>query len=132
MQSVFSTSNLVAGGGTLDKVEFNPNVPCPAAMPAWRLTRAFATGVSILAILCGCASVGGREGAVSAHPTVKMLALDFLVVIGVVLIAEGFEHHVPKGYIYFAMAFSVAVEALNLRMRRHSSKPVKLKNDYES
>jgi predicted tellurium resistance membrane protein TerC len=55
---------------------------------------------------------------VSGHPTVKMLALSFLVVIGVVLIAEGFEHHVPKGYIYFAMAFSVAVEMLNLRVRR--------------
>jgi len=57
---------------------------------------------------------------VSGHPTVKMLALSFLVVIGVVLIAEGFGHHVPKGYIYFAMAFSVAVEMLNLRVRRQS------------
>jgi predicted tellurium resistance membrane protein TerC len=54
---------------------------------------------------------------VSAHPTIKMLALSFLVVVGVVLIAEGFGHHVPKGYIYFAMAFSVAVEMLNLRIR---------------
>jgi predicted tellurium resistance membrane protein TerC len=52
---------------------------------------------------------------VSAHPTIKMLALSFLFVIGVALIAEGFDQRVPKGYIYFAMAFSVAVEMLNLR-----------------
>jgi len=57
---------------------------------------------------------------VSEHPTIKMLALSFLVVVGVVLIAEGFDQHVPKGYIYFAMAFSVAVEMLNIRMRRRS------------
>jgi len=63
---------------------------------------------------------------VSAHPTIKMLALAFLVVIGVVLIAEGLGHHVPKGYIYSAMAFSVAVEMLNLRMRKRSARPVDL------
>ena len=55
---------------------------------------------------------------VSAHPTIKMLALAFLVAIGVILIAESFGHHVPKGYIYSAMAFSVMVEMLNLRLRR--------------
>jgi predicted tellurium resistance membrane protein TerC len=55
---------------------------------------------------------------VSEHPTIKMLALSFLVVVGVVLIAEGFEHHIPKGYIYFAMAFSVCVEMLNIRLRK--------------
>lgn len=54
---------------------------------------------------------------VSAHPTIKMLALSFLVVVAVVLIAEGFGHHVPKGYIYSAMAFSVVVEMLNMRLR---------------
>ena len=59
---------------------------------------------------------------VSEHPTIKMLALSFLLVVGVVLIAEGFDHHVPKGYIYFAMAFSVAVEMLNIRMRRRARK----------
>ena len=59
---------------------------------------------------------------VSDHPTIKMLALSFLVVVGVVLIAEGFGHHVPKGYIYFAMAFSVAVEMLNLRIRTRPPK----------
>src|SRR5690606_26543098 len=55
---------------------------------------------------------------VDAHPTVKMLALSFLVLIGVVLIAEGVELHIPKGYIYFAMFFSVSVEMLNVRVRR--------------
>ncbi len=63
---------------------------------------------------------------VAAHPTIKMLALAFLVVIGVVLIAESLGHHVPKGYIYSAMAFSVAVEMLNLRMRKRSARPVDL------
>jgi predicted tellurium resistance membrane protein TerC len=55
---------------------------------------------------------------VSRHPTVKMLALAFLIMIGMALVADGLDFHVPKGYIYFAMAFSVAVEMLNLRLRR--------------
>lgn len=67
---------------------------------------------------------------VSAHPTVKMLALSFLVVVGVVLIAEGFGHHIPKGYVYSAMAFSVVVEMLNIRLRKHASPPVKLHSPY--
>jgi predicted tellurium resistance membrane protein TerC len=62
---------------------------------------------------------------VDAHPTIKMLALSFLILVGTALIAEGFDFHVPRGYIYFAMAFSVAVEMLNLRMRRRAA-PVKL------
>ena len=67
---------------------------------------------------------------VSDHPTIKMLALSFLVVVGVVLLADGFGHHVPKGYIYFAMAFSVCVEMLNIRLRKHSAKPVELHEAY--
>ena len=63
---------------------------------------------------------------VSDHPTIKMLALSFLVVVGVVLVAEGFDSHVPKGYVYFGMAFSLAVEMLNIRMRKKSAKPVVL------
>jgi len=63
---------------------------------------------------------------VSDHPTIKMLALSFLVVVGVVLVAEGFEYHVPKGFVYFAMAFSLSVELLNIRMRKRSATPVKL------
>jgi predicted tellurium resistance membrane protein TerC len=55
---------------------------------------------------------------VSRHPTVKMLALSFLIMVGMALVADGLDFHVPKGYIYFAMAFSVGVEMLNLRMRR--------------
>ncbi len=57
---------------------------------------------------------------VDQHPTIKMLALSFLVVIGVVLISDGLGHHVPKGYIYFAMAFSVIVEMLNIRLRKRT------------
>jgi predicted tellurium resistance membrane protein TerC len=67
---------------------------------------------------------------VSAHPTIKMLALAFLVVVAVVLIAEGFGHHVPKGYVYTAMAFSLGVEMLNMRMRKRSAQPVHLHSPY--
>jgi predicted tellurium resistance membrane protein TerC len=59
-----------------------------------------------------------------------MLALSFLVVVGVVLIADGFGHHVPKGYIYFAMAFSVCVEMLNIRLRKRAAQPVNLHEAY--
>ncbi|MCE4536869.1 TerC family protein [Pelomonas sp. P7] len=64
---------------------------------------------------------------VSDHPTIKMLALSFLVVVGVVLVAEGFGHHVPKGYIYFAMAFSLVVEMMNIRLRRAADTKVTLR-----
>ncbi len=64
---------------------------------------------------------------VDRHPTVKMLALSFLLLIGVTLIAEGFDQHISKGYIYFAMAFSVFVEVLNLRLRTGEKSPVELK-----
>lgn len=91
-------------------------------------------GVMIAAVV---ASVGlmmlfaGAIGRfVSEHPTIKMLALSFLVVVGVVLIADGFGHHVPKGYIYFAMAFSVCVEMLNIRLRKNAAKPVDLREPY--
>jgi predicted tellurium resistance membrane protein TerC len=67
---------------------------------------------------------------ISRHPSIKMLALSFLIVVGVVLIADGFGNHVPKGYIYFAMVFSLAVETLNIRMRKGSSKPVDLREKY--
>ncbi|HMN16919.1 MAG: TerC family protein [Ignavibacteriota bacterium] len=67
---------------------------------------------------------------VEKHPTVKMLALAFLLLIGVSLIAEGFEQHIPKGYIYFAMAFSVFVEMLNLKMKSKSRNPVELRNRF--
>ena len=63
---------------------------------------------------------------VDKHPTVKVLALSFLVMIGTLLVAEAFHVHVPKGYVYFAMAFSFLVEMLNIKMRTNSKKPVKL------
>jgi predicted tellurium resistance membrane protein TerC len=67
---------------------------------------------------------------VERHPTVKMLALAFLLMIGVALIAEGLDQHIPKGYIYFAMAFSVFVEMLNLRAKKGGSRPVHLRQPY--
>jgi len=69
---------------------------------------------------------------VARHPSIKMLALSFLVVVGVALIAEGFDHPVPKGYIYFAMAFSLGVEMLNIRMRKRAAQPVRLHEPYSS
>ncbi len=66
---------------------------------------------------------------VDDHPTIKILALSFLILVGVTLIVEGFDVHVPKGYIYFAMAFSVAVEMLNIRMRKKQAKPVQLRKE---
>jgi predicted tellurium resistance membrane protein TerC len=68
---------------------------------------------------------------VNSHPTVKMLALSFLLLIGVSLLAESFDQHIPKGYIYFAMAFSVFIEVLNLKVKSRSEKPVKLHNEAE-
>ena len=67
---------------------------------------------------------------VEKHPTIKMLALSFLILIGVTLIAEGLGQHISKGYIYFSMAFSVAVEILNIKMRARSKKPVDLHSRY--
>jgi predicted tellurium resistance membrane protein TerC len=67
---------------------------------------------------------------ITEHPTIKMLALSFLVVVGVMLIAAGFDHEVPKGYVYFAMAFAVAVELLNIRTRKRAAQPVRLRKRY--
>ena len=72
---------------------------------------------------------------VERHPTVKVLALSFLIMIGLVLIADGFGQHIPKGYIYAAMAFSVFVELINLWIRKRSGAragPVKLHERYEA
>jgi predicted tellurium resistance membrane protein TerC len=76
---------------------------------------------AVVASVCLMMFFAGAIGRfVGKHPTIKMLALSFLVAVGIVLIADGFGHHVPKGYIYFAMAFSVCVEMLNLRLRARS------------
>jgi predicted tellurium resistance membrane protein TerC len=68
---------------------------------------------------------------VDRHPTIKMLALSFLIMIGMALVGESLNFHVPKGYIYFAMAFSVAVEMLNIKLRKRMAKPVKLRKELE-
>jgi predicted tellurium resistance membrane protein TerC len=68
---------------------------------------------------------------VDRHPTIKMLALSFLIMIGMALVGEALNFHVPKGYIYFAMAFSVAVEMLNIKLRKRLAKPVKLRKEME-
>lgn len=96
---VFSFDSIITAIGMVDKLP----VMIAAVIASVALMMAFATPIGNF---------------VSDHPTIKMLALSFLVVVGVVLIADGFGHHVPKGYIYFAMAFSVAVEMLNMRMRK--------------
>lgn len=82
--------------------------------------------VSIVAMMLFAGSIGAF---VQKHPTVKMLALAFLLLIGVTLLAEGFHQKIPKGYIYFAMAFSVIVELLNMRLRK-KAEPVHLHNAY--
>ena len=80
----------------------------------------------VLAVLFMLAAAGAVSDFVDRHPTVKMLALSFLLLIGVALIADGFEQHIPRGYIYFSMAFSVFVELLNLKVRRRAA-PVALR-----
>jgi len=101
---VFSLDSIITAVGMVDEV----SVMIAAVMVSVGLMMLFARAIGEF---------------VSAHPSIKMLALSFLLVVGVMLIAEGFDHKVPKGYIYFAMAFSVAVEMLNIRMRRKKAKP---------
>ncbi len=84
----------------------------------------------VLAVIVMMFSSGAIGAFVDRHPTIKMLALSFLVLIGVTLIAEGLGLHVPKGYIYFAMAFSMMVEMLNMRMRK-KARPVRLHKSME-
>ena len=99
---VFSLDSIITAVGMVDQVEI--------------MIAAVITSVGLMMLFAR--SIGEF---VSNHPTIKMLALSFLVVVGVVLIAEGFEHHIPQGYIYFAMAFSLGVEMLNIRLRKKSS-----------
>ena len=104
---VFSLDSIITAVGMVDDVRI--------------MIAAVVASVGLMMVFAGPI---GRF--VSDHPTIKMLALAFLVVVGVVLVAEGFGQHVPKGYVYFGMAFSLGVEMLNIRMRRKSAKPVKL------
>jgi predicted tellurium resistance membrane protein TerC len=109
---VFSLDSIITAVGLVDQV----SVMIAAVIASVGLMMLFARAIGEF---------------VSAHPSIKMLALSFLLVVGVMLVAEGFEHKVPKGYIYFAMAFSVAVEMLNIRMRKKTGAPVKLHEPYE-
>ena len=110
---VFSLDSIITAVGMVDNVA----VMIAAVVASVGLMMVFAAGI-------------GRF--VSDHPTIKMLALSFLMVVGVALMAEGFGHKVPKGYIYFAMAFSVIVEMLNIRMRKKRTPPVHLRDAYSA
>lgn len=99
---VFSLDSIITAVGMVDEVE----IMIAAVIVSVALMMVFARAIGEF---------------VSNHPSIKMLALSFLVVVGVVLIAEGLEHHIPKGYIYFAMAFSVCVEMLNIKLRKRRS-----------
>jgi predicted tellurium resistance membrane protein TerC len=108
---VFSLDSIITAVGMVKQIEV--------------MVAAVIASVGLMMLFAGAI---GRF--VSAHPTIKMLALAFLVVVGVVLIAAGLDHEVPKGYVYFAMAFSVAVELLNIRMRKRAAQPVRLHERY--
>jgi predicted tellurium resistance membrane protein TerC len=108
---VFSLDSVITAVGMVDEV----GVMVAAVVVAVGFMMAFSNPIS---------------GFVSRHPTIKMLALSFLIMIGVALIAEGLDQHIPKGYIYFAMAFSVGVELLNMRVRRVRTNAVQLRRPY--
>jgi predicted tellurium resistance membrane protein TerC len=84
----------------------------------------------VIAVGVMLAFAGSISAFIERHPTLKMLALAFLLLIGVVLVADGFGQHVSKGYIYFAMAFSLFVEVLNIRIRKPKAEPVHLHQSY--
>ena len=88
-------------------------------------------GAVVISIIAMKLFAGPIGAFVQRHPTIKMLALSFLLLIGVMLVAEGFHQKIPKGYIYFAMAFSVFVELLNIRLRK-KTRPVNLHNAYSN
>jgi predicted tellurium resistance membrane protein TerC len=108
---VFSLDSVITAVGMVDQL----GVMIAAVVTAVAFMMVFARPVSDF---------------VERHPTVKMLALSFLILIGVSLVAESFDQHIPKGYIYFAMAFSVMVEMLNLRARKQKAEPVQLRHPY--
>ncbi|MBW1864116.1 MAG: TerC family protein [Deltaproteobacteria bacterium] len=82
----------------------------------------------VIAVIVMIFLAGRISSFVDNHPTIKMLALSFLLLIGLSLVGEGLNLHIPKGYLYFAMAFSIFVEILNMKIRKHRIKPVKLRN----
>jgi len=84
----------------------------------------------VIAVAFMMVAAGAINDFVHRHPTIKMLALSFLLLIGLALVAEGLDHHIPKGYIYFAMAFSVFVEMLNIKAVKRKAEPIKLREAY--
>ncbi|MGV7227091.1 MAG: TerC family protein [Nitrospirales bacterium] len=104
---VFSLDSVITAVGLVDQVSL----------------MAIAIILAVLVMLVAAKAIGDF---VDEHPTIKILALSFLILVGVTLMVEGFDVHVPKGYIYFAMAFSVTVEMLNIRMRKKRIAPVRL------
>ena len=112
IDAVFSLDSIITAVGMVDELE----VMVAAVIASVALMMAFSGVIARF---------------VSRHPSIKMLALGFLFVIGVVLVADGFGHHIPKGYVYGAMAFALAMELLNIRMRKASTPPVDLREDYE-
>ena len=84
----------------------------------------------VIAVIFMMFASGSISGFVEKHPTIKVLALSFLLLIGMTLVADGLGLHIPKGYIYFAMAFSVFVEMINLRIRKKDAQPIKLRSPY--
>ncbi len=109
---VFSLDSVITAVGLVDQISI----------------MAVAIIIAVLVMLLAAKSINEF---VERHPTIKMLALSFLILVGVTLIVESFDVHVPKGYIYFAMAFSIAVEMLNLRVRKNRGRPVKLHKPIE-
>ena len=91
----------------------------------WVMITAVMIAVGIMML-----SAGAISRFIEQHPTIKVLALSFLLLIGVTLVAEGFDQHISKGYIYFAMAFSVFVEMINIRVRSKTAKSVELHQPY--
>jgi predicted tellurium resistance membrane protein TerC len=122
-----STALLLAQIAVVDIVFSLDSVITAVGMAShlWIMVTAMLVSVGVMMIFAG--AIGDF---VDRHPTVKMLALSFLILIGVMLCVEGLGQHVSKGYIYFAMAFSLGVELLNLRLRK-VSKPVKLHESFE-
>ena len=95
------------------------------AQQVWIMATAMVMAVAVM--LAFAQTVGDF---VNRHPSMKVLALSFLLLIGVLLIAEGLGEHIPKGYVYFAMAFSLGVELLNMRMRKTTAPPVRLHEEH--
>jgi predicted tellurium resistance membrane protein TerC len=122
-----SFASVIAQIMVIDLVFSLDSIITAVGMVPWIEVMIAAVIVSVALMMLFAGAIGRF---VSAHPSIKMLALSFLVLIGVLLIAGGFDHEVPKGYVYFALAFSVAVEMLNIRLRRRKARPVRLHEPY--